>query len=145
MAITTGLTDVIRQVAAEAMAPSAATIKAILIKVGAAGTYGPAYSTAYPGAGSFADEVAAGNGYTQGGLTLGTRSAGVISSSYGWVDYADAVWTAVGALSAIGCGFWDVTNSRWLGFVDFGGTKTATDAAFTVQIPGDGGSGGFRV
>jgi hypothetical protein len=144
MAVTTCLSDVIRQVAAEAMAPSGAVIKAILVKVGAAGTYNSAYNTAYT-TGLGGDECPTANGYTQGGLTLTGRSAGVITTSYGWVDYADAVWTAVGALSAIACGFWDSTNSRWVGWQDFGGTKTATDAAFTVAIPGDAGSGGFRV
>jgi hypothetical protein len=61
------------------------------------------------------------------------------------VDYADAVWTAVGALSAIGAAIWDSTLSRWVGFIDFGGTKTATDDLFTVQIPGDGGPGFARI
>jgi hypothetical protein len=147
MPITSALTDAIRQVAAEAMSPTAATIKCILFKVGAAGTYGPAYSTAYPGAGSFADEVVAGLGYTQGGATLATRTAGVLTTSYGWVDYADPVWTVAAGqtLAAIGCGFWDVTNSRWIGFMDFGGTKSVTDpGTFTVNLPGDGGSGCFR-
>jgi hypothetical protein len=146
MAITTGLTDAIRAIGAAAMAP-AATIKAILIKVGAAGTYGPAYATAYPGAGSFADEVASGLGYTQGGFTLANRTAGVLTTSYGWVDYDDPSWTVAAGqtLAAIGVGFWDVTNSRWIGFVDFGGTKSVTDpGTFTVNLPGDGGSGCFR-
>lgn len=144
MAITTTLTNTAKQAGADAIAPSGSTIKIMLIKVGASGTYDANYSTAYPGAGSWADEVAAGNGYTQGGLTLGTRSAGP-SGGQGWVDYADAVWTAVGALSAIGAALWDTTLSRWVGFIDFGGTKTATDAAFTVQIPGDGGNGLIRI
>jgi len=142
--ITTGTTNVVKQAAAEAQFPAGSTIKAILIKVGAAGTYDNTYATPYPGAGSMADEVPTGNGYTAGGQTLAGRTAGV-ASGIGYVDYSDVVWTAVGALSAIGCAFWDVTLSRWAGFIDFGGTKTATDGAFTVQVPGDGGSGLARI
>ncbi len=78
MPVTSGLSDVIRQLAAEAMAPAGASIKAILVKVGATGTYGPAYNTAYV-VGLGGDEVATGNGYTQGGQALATRTAGVIS------------------------------------------------------------------
>ncbi len=143
MAITTGLTDASKQAGANAIANSGDTVVCVLIKVGATGTYNGAYSTAYV-AGMGGDEVATGNGYTQGGVTLGTRTVGP-TGGQGFVDYADAVWTAVGALSAIGAGFWNSTQSRWVGFVDFGGTKTATDAAFTVQVPGDGGNGLIRI
>src|SRR4051812_23061676 len=125
MAVTTGLTNSIKQVAADAVAPSGSTIKIALIKVGATGTYDKTYASAYVvGLGS--DEVATGNGYTQGGLALGTRTAGP-TDRYGWVDYADPVWTAVGALSAIAAVIYDSSNAnRIIGFIDFGGTKTAT-------------------
>lgn len=143
MAITTGHTAASNQAAANAIAGSGDTVKAVLIKVGATGTYDSAYSTAYA-AGMGGDECPTAAGYTQGGVTLGTRTAGP-TGAQGWVDYADPVWTAVGALSVIGCGFWNVTQSRWVGFIDFGGTKTATDGAFTVQIPGDAGNGLVRI
>lgn len=144
MAVTTGLTNSIKQVGADAMFPAGSTIKIALIKVGAAGTYDKTYASAYV-VGMGGDECPTANGYTQGGIALGTRTAGP-TDPYGWVDYADAVWTAVGALSAIAAIIYDSTNAnRVLGFIDFGGTKTATDAAFTVQLPGDGGPGTVRV
>jgi hypothetical protein len=144
MPITTGLRDVMKQVAADAVCPSGAVLKCALIKVGATGTYDANYGSAYV-AGLGGDEVAAGNGYTQGGVTLGARTAGP-SGGQGWVDYPDAVWTAVGQLSAIGAVIYDSTNAnRIVGFVDFGGTKTATDDTFTVRIPGDGGNGLVRI
>lgn len=144
MAITTGFRNAIRQLAAEAIAPSGADIKIALIKVGASTTFDPAYASAYS-TGLGGDECTTANGYTQGGVSLANRSAGVISGSYGWVDYDNAVWTAVGTLSAIGAVIYDATNSnRIIGFIDFGGTVSATDAAFTVTIPGTG-SGLVRV
>lgn len=144
MAISTGLTDASKQAAADAVAAPADVVRCILIKVGAAGTYNGAYATAYPGAGLWSDECANGNGYTQGGQVLTGRSGGP-AGGQGYVDYADAVWMASGALSAIGAAFWNVTQNRWIGFLDFGGTKTATDDLFTVQIPGDGGNGLVRI
>jgi hypothetical protein len=147
MAITTGLTDAAKQAGADAICPSGSTLKLILIKVGAAGTYNAAYSTAYPGAGSFADEVANGLGYTQGGYTLVGRTAGP-SGGFGWADYADPTWTVAAGqtLAAIGAGIWDTTLSRWVGFIDFGGTKSVTDpGTFTVNLPGDGGPGMARI
>lgn len=144
MAITTGLTNSIKQVGADAICPAASTLKIALIKVGATGTYDQTYASAYA-AGMGGDECATANGYTQGGISLGTRAAGP-SGNQGWVDYADAVWTAVGALSAIGAVIYDSSQAnRVVGFIDFGGTKTATDAAFTVQIPGDAGNGLARI
>jgi hypothetical protein len=144
MAITSGLTNSIKQIGANAMFPSASTIKIALIKVGAAGTYDKTYGSAYA-VGLGGDEVATANGYTQGGIALANRSAGP-TDPYGWVDYDDAVWTAVGQLSAIGAVIYDSTNAnRILGFIDFGGTKTATDGPFTVTLPGDAGPGMIRV
>jgi hypothetical protein len=144
MAITTGLVNSIKQIGADAIAPSASTLKIALIKVGATGTYDQTYASAFA-TGLAGDECATANGYTQGGIALGTRTAGP-SVNIGWVDYADAVWTAVGALSAIGAVIFDSSQAnRVVGFIDFAGTKTATDAAFTVQIPGDAGNGLVRI
>lgn len=144
MAITTGLTSTIKQVGADAVCPAASTLKIALIRVGHAGTYDGAYASAYA-TGLGGDECPTAAGYTQGGLTLGTRAAGP-SGGQGWADYADAVWTAVGALAAVGAVLYDSTlANRVVGFIDFGGTKTATDAAFTVQIPGDAGNGLVRI
>jgi hypothetical protein len=144
MAVTTGLVNSIKQVGADAIAPAGSTLKIALIKVGAGGTYDKTYASAYV-VGLGGDEVATGNGYTQGGIALTGRTAGP-TDPQGWVDYADAVWTAVGALSAIAAVIYDSTNAnRVVGFIDFGGTKTATDAAFTVNLPGDGGTGTVRI
>lgn len=143
MPITTTLRNAIKQIAAEAIAPAGATIKCALIKVGATGTYDAAYGSAYA-VGLGGDEVATGNGYTQGGIALANRSAGN-TGGVGWVDFDDAVWTAVGALSAIGAVFYDETNgNRIIGFSDFGGTVTATDDTFIVKLPSDGGTGFIR-
>lgn len=144
MPITTSIRDAIKQIGADAMAPSASTLKIALIKVGAAGTYDRTYASAYA-VGLGGDEVATGNGYTQGGIALANRSAGP-SSGFGWVDYDNAVWTAVGTLQAIGAVIYDSTNAnRIVGFIDFGGTITATNDLFTVQLPADGGPGTLRV
>ena len=151
MATTTGLTNVAKQAAADAVCPSGSVLKGMLIKVGAAGTYDQAYATAYPGAGSWVDEVAAGNGYTQGGITLSGRAGGP-ASNQGYVDFADLVWNVAAGqtLSATGLAIWDSTLSRWVAFVDFGGTMTVAvpvggnASTFTVQIPGDGGNGLVR-
>lgn len=144
MAITSGLTLVTKQIGADAMFPAGHTIKIALIKVGAAGTYGPGYSSAYV-VGLGGDEVGTGNGYTQGGQALANRTAGP-TDPYGWVKYDDVFWTAVGALSAIGAIFYDETDSnRVCAFLDFGGTKTATDDKFTVKLPNDGGPGMVRL
>lgn len=138
MAIETGLSRVVRQVAAASMAPSGADIRCVLIKPDHAGTYNSATAAAYV-TGMSGDEVSTGAGYTQGGQALTSRTVGDGSSQdVGWVDYGNPVWQAVGALSARGCGFWDATNSRWLGFLDFGATYTATDGPFTVNIPNTG-------
>src|SRR5438105_4555504 len=110
MAITSGLTNSIKQIGADAMFPSASTIKVALIKVGATGTYGPTYGSAYS-VGLGGDEVATANGYTQGGQALANRTAGP-TDPYGWVDYDDVFWTAVGQLSAIGAVFYDTSNSN---------------------------------
>lgn len=144
MAITTTIRNAIKQIAADAMAPSASTLKCALFKVGALGTYDAAYASAYA-VGMSGDELPTAAGYTQGGIALAGRSVGP-SGGQGWVDYNDVVWTAVGALAAIGAVIYDTSNSdRIVGFIDFGGVKTATDAAFTVQVPGDGGNGLIRV
>lgn len=144
MPITTGLTNSIKQIGADAICPAASTLKIALIKVGATGTYDPAYASAYV-VGLGGDECATANGYTQGGIALVTRSAGP-SGNQGWVDYADAVWIAVGALSAIGAVIFDSSQAnRVVGFINFGGTMTETDTAFTVQIPGDAGNGLVRI
>lgn len=143
MAITTGILNAMKQIAADAICPSASTLKIGLIKVGASGTYDQTYSSAYS-TGLGGDECATANGYTQGGISLTNRSAGP-SGNVGWVDYDDAVWTAVGSLSAIGAFIYDTSQSnRIVLFVDFGGTKTASDATFTVQIP-DTGTGMVRI
>jgi len=144
MAITMGMVDLIKQTAADAVCPSGSTIKAALIAPGASGSYGPSYPSPYV-LGLGGDEVATANGYTQGGEALTGRTVGP-SGGKGWVDYQNVVWTAIGSLSAIGAVIYDATESnRIVGFVDFGGTKTASDADFTLQIPGDVGNGLVRI
>lgn len=144
MPIISGHTNLIKQVAADAIAPAGSILKCVLIKPGAAGMYDRNYSAAYA-LGMGGDEVPNGNGYTQGGITLTGRTSGP-TDPLGWVDYTDPVWNAVGALSAIGAAVVDTTlGNRFIGFIDFGGTLTATNAPFTVQLPADGGSGMVRV
>lgn len=143
MPITTGITNTLKQIGIDAMFPAGSSIRVALIKPGAVGTYNKTYGSAYV-VGLGGDEVPTGSGYTQGGLTLGTRTAGP-TDPYGWVDYADPVWTATGSISAIGAVIYDSTNAnRICGFIDFGGTLTATNAPFTVQLPADGGPGMAR-
>jgi hypothetical protein len=142
--IVTGLVNTIKQVGADAMMPSAAVLKMVLIGVSATRTYDKTYSTSYV-AGMNGDEVPSGNGYIQNGQVLSGRTSGP-TDPYGWVKYNDVVWTANGQLSAIGALIYDATNgNRIVGFIDFGGTKSATDATFTVQLPADSGPGVVRI
>lgn len=134
MPMTAGLTNAIKQIAAEAMAPVASTVKIVLLKVGYTGTYDATLTTYTAGLGG--DEHAASGGYTQGGLTLGTRTAGV-SAGVGYVDYADAVWSAA-TISSPGALIVDTTNNRVIGVIDFGGTISSTNGDFTVTIPASG-------
>jgi hypothetical protein len=135
MAISTGLTNRTKQIAADAMCPEASVIMMALIRVNATHTYDSSYLGAYV-VGLDGDECPSSNGYVQGGQPLMRR----VSAVNGYVDYGDVVWNANGSLSASGAVIYDSSQgNRIVGFVDFGGTKTATDATFTVKMSDSAG------
>lgn len=87
-----------------------------------------------------ATEVAAGNGYTAGGATLGTKTVTYDSATNRTRLFAaNAVWTPAAAqtLSASGALIYKYsgTNSTsWLlGYVNFGQVISATGAALTIN------------
>jgi hypothetical protein len=143
MPIVSGMPNATKQLALDAIAPVASVVKFALIKVGATGTYDRSYATYVLGMGG--DELPTAAGYTQGGITLTGRTEGPTDPN-AWVDWNDPVWTAVGALSSIGGIMYDSSNSnRVIAIFDFGGTITATNGSFTVNLPGDGGVGTIRL
>jgi len=109
-----------------AIALDADTIKVALMGVGAA------YDAAHDEwADLSANEIANGNGYTTGGLTLAnvtwTESGGTLT-----LDADDASWTITGAsVSAYSAAIVDTTasGSPLIAFIDLGGINTASPGA----------------
>lgn len=91
-----------------------------------------AYSV-FDGATGLTGEVANGNGYTAGGVTLSVSSVGE-SNGVGYVTFNDATWasstfTARGALIYKNTG---AKNSVMV--LDFGADKTVTNGTFRVDF-----------
>lgn len=90
-----------------------------------------ATTTAY----SATNEVV-GTGYTAGGATLTVSQVPISSGTTAYIDFADTTWssstlTARGALIYLANGG---TNPA-IAVLDFGGDKTSTNGAFTIQYP----------
>lgn len=134
--ITTTLTNQFKQDCLDGVHAAADVYKLVLIKPGFT-TNWDATVTAYAGAGSMADEVPTGGGYTQGGVTLSGRASGV-NAGTGYVDWADVVIGSA-TLSAVGALIVNTSKSNKIcSCHDFGGTFTSTNGPFTVTIPSAG-------
>lgn len=112
------------------------TYKLILIKPGFATNWDETAAT-YAGAGSMADEVATGGGYTQGGITLTGRSSG-LNGSTAYVDWSD-VSIGSATISAVGALIVNTTRAnKIVSCHDFGATVTSSNSTFAVTIPSSG-------
>ena len=83
------------------------------------------------------NEVANGNGYTTGGLTLTVSqvpTTGGSPTTTAYINFANAVWTPA-TFSAAGALIYNSSNAnRSVAILSFGATKTAA-GTFTVQFP----------
>jgi hypothetical protein len=87
-------------------------------------------TTAYTSTG----EVANGNGYTTGGVTL-TNVTPVLSGSTAVFDFGDAQWTTA-TFTARGALVYNSSKSnKAVLILDFGSDQTVTNGTFTVQFP----------
>jgi hypothetical protein len=128
--ITAGMPDNRKSEALAAIMPPGDTYKLALIKVGA--TVGKIDTYSALGA----NEVAAGNGYTAGGIALSGYTA-ASTDGVASVDFADAVWPTSN-ISADGAVLYDSTTGKVLEVIDFGATITSNGGDFTVNIPSSG-------
>lgn len=136
MAITTALTTQAKLDFLQGVHQPGDVYKLVLIKPGHAGTY-DASTTAYAGAGSMADEVATGGGYTQGGITM-TGYAAALNGSTAYLDWANITISSA-TISAVGAMIVNTSRSNKVVSVhDFGATITSTNADFTITIPSSG-------
>jgi hypothetical protein len=72
--------------------------------------------------------------YTAGGNTLTSQSI-TLSGTTAYIDFADSTW-ASSTISAAGALIYNSTNAnRAVCILDFGGTFTSTNGAFTVVFP----------
>lgn len=72
--------------------------------------------------------------YTAGGNTLTGQSI-TLSGTTAYIDFADSTW-ASSTISAAGALIYNSTNSnKAVCILDFGGTFTSTNGAFTVVFP----------
>jgi hypothetical protein len=72
--------------------------------------------------------------YTAGGNTLTSQSI-TLSGTTAYIDFADSTW-ASSTISAAGALIYNSTNSnKAVCILDFGGTFTSTNGAFTVVFP----------
>lgn len=86
---------------------------------------------------SVTNELATANGYTAGGATLASKTLTYdAATNQVRLDAADVSWTAVGTLTAARAVVYKSTGtagtSPLLGWVDFGGSTSATDAPLSI-------------
>ncbi len=83
---------------------------------------------------SSTNEVANGNGYTTGGVTL-TRVDPTTSGTTAYTDFADSSWTS-SSFTANGLGIYNSTDSNtWISAHAFGGDVTVSSGTLTVVYP----------
>lgn len=80
------------------------------------------------------DEVATGNGYTAGGVTLTGATTGN-SSATAWLDFNDPSWSNA-TFTARQMMIYDASDAnRAYAVIDFGADKTGQGGSFTPQLP----------
>lgn len=90
-------------------------------------------------------EIAAGNGYTAGGTTVGTLTGAQTSGTFKLVAGTDPVFTATGAVAAFRYAvmYNDTPTSPadpLIGFWDYGSSVSLTNGeTFTVDLDGSAG------
>ena len=97
------------------------------VKLFTAATFDPTHTTEAAAGGT---EVANGNGYTTGGLTLANVAVTTVTTNDAKFDADDASWTAAGgSISAAFARIYNDTDADDppVAFIDFDGTKTAGD------------------
>ena len=77
---------------------------------------------------------ASGTGYSAGGGTL-TNVTPTSSGTTAFTDFADLTFSSA-TITARGCLIYNSTDSdKAVAVLDFGGDKTSTNGAFTIQFP----------
>lgn len=80
------------------------------------------------------DEVANGNGYTTGGVTL-TSVTPVLSGNTAICDFADAVWTSA-TFSTGGALIYNASQgNKSIAVLSFGGNQVVSGGTLTVEFP----------
>ena len=98
-----------------------------------------AETTAY----SATNEVAAGGGYTAGGLTLANFTSG-LSGSVAFVTFDDPQWTSA-SITARGCLIYNSSKSnKAVSVYDFGQNVTSVNGTFTVDFSQVGSTAPIR-
>ena len=109
------------------------TFKVALVKVSPTGTYGAA-TTNYSNLTGNSDEVANGNGYTTGGVTL-TSADPAQSGTTAYGDFADVSWTSA-TFSTTGAIIYNASaGNKAVCVLDFGETKTVATGTITIVFP----------
>ena len=89
-----------------------------------------ATTTAY----STTNEVANGNGYATGGVTLANKAVST-SGTTAYFDADDPTWTSA-SFTARGALIYNDTNgNKAVAVLDFGSNKTSSSGTFTIQFP----------
>ena len=80
------------------------------------------------------DEVANGNGYTTGGITL-TSVTPVLSGSTAICDFSDAVWTSATFSTGGALIYNSSQGNKSIAVLGFGGEQSITGGTLTVEFP----------
>lgn len=112
-------------------------LKAALIKVGPAGTYGAA-STNYTNITGNSDEVS-GTGYTATGSAV-TNSGITTSGTTALADFGNISWTGASFSTTAFMLYNTTASGKSIALWDFGGTQTVAAATFTITMPSAGAS-----
>ena len=113
------------------------TFKVALIKANASqsGTYGAA-TTSYTDVTGNSDELANGNGYATGGVTLVNTTPSSSGTTAHLTFTNNAQWTSA-TFTTRGCIIYNdsATGDPAVAVFDFGGDKTSTAGSFTISFP----------
>lgn len=123
---------------------AADTYKIALIKETPSGTYG-AGTENYSDLTDNSDEVANGNGYTTGGVTLSGFTTG-ISGSIAYLDWTtDPAWNS-STFSTVGAIIYNSSKSnKALCVLDFDGVFSPSNGTFTITFPAPGATALIRL